>query len=100
MERIIIPAAFVGGVVVGKNWDKIVKVTKPYLRKGIKESQKIALKGMHAIQKTVPGVIKGTGDFLNAQGKKFSKVIAGAPSIVKAHHKAAPKKRKVRLATA
>jgi len=100
MERIILPAAFVGGVVVGKNWDKIVKVSKPYLKKGMKESQKIAIKGMHALQKTTPRIIKGAGAFLDAQGKKINKMIAKTPAIAKVHHKAAPKKRKIKLATA
>lgn len=80
MEKILIPAAFVGGFLVGKNWNKIAKVSGPY----VKKSQD-ALKDVVA--------------FAGIQGKKISQAVSGIPALCKkdkpAPAKAAAKKKKV-----
>ena len=90
MEKVLIPAALVGGFVVGKNWNKIAKFSGPYLKKGIKNTQKITAKGLTIFQRNAPKVVNGASAFI---GK--------VPTLFKKHHsKTSTRRRKLKIAHA
>ena len=65
MERVLVPLTFVGGFIVGKNWNKIAKFSGPYVKNGIKGAQKITSNGFEIVQKGWSDGTRGATAFFN-----------------------------------
>ena len=79
MEKVLIPVSFIGGFLVGRNWKKIVAFSRPYVKKGIKQTQNVVSKSF----KGTSNGFKAAGSYFGSQWGKRGNAVARASSLLR-----------------